>query len=716
LPEIKSEHLTEHQARFSADGKAVGPGKFEILCITAGKANGWDFPPEVLRESLDLWNGIHCFIDHAYTSRSVRDLAGQITDPIWDEDVKGIRATLKPFGPGGDLLIGFGREVLQEAQSPRIGFSADILFKAAGRRLKTIVRVISLDLVYDPARGGAFLRALNSLARPEDPQNASGGGPDAPVNSEPSNPQADAPHTRVNGDQERNNPMPDKQPAPDQEKELNPEAKAPAETPAPVATEVDPALIKLQQDQEAMRQLLGEHERQTKLDQALDEARHTRLQMCAYLLDSGLSASKLPKPVQERIRVQFKGKIFEAAELQASIKDSRDMLAELSAAQSVKGPGHISSLFDERDKLQAAVDDLFEAPRSDNLKGISVPRLSGVRELYLMLTGDHELHGGFYPDRVQLATTADFTGLVKNALNKIVINAWDMLGRAGYDWWQNIATTEHFNSLQDITGTLIGTVGDLPEVAEGAEYTELQIGDSPETAQFTKYGGYIPLTLELIDRDQTRKLKAYARELGSAGLRKISNLVAAIFTANAGVGPTMADTGALFNNTAVTTAGGHANLLTTALSIIAWEAVCTAVYNQPMLIKNAAGIYGTGPKMALNPKFCLVPRTLQNTAWQMLKGEFVREATYVYDNILKGSAVPITVPEWTDVDDWAAVCDPVIAPAIYVGERFGIMPEIYVAGDELSPAVFMNDEHRLKVRHFLAVWVNDFRPLHKSNV
>jgi hypothetical protein len=44
------------------------------------------------------------------------------------------------------------------------------------------------------------------------------------------------------------------------------------------------------------------------------------------------------------------------------------------------------------------------------------------------------------------------------------------------------------------------------------------------------------------------------------------------------------------------------------------------------------------------------------------------------------------------------------------------MPEIYIAGDELSPAVFANDEHRLKVRHFLAVWVNDFRPLHKSNV
>ena len=120
--------------------------------------------------------------------------------------------------------------------------------------------------------------------------------------------------------------------------------------------------------------------------------------------------------------------------------------------------------------------------------------------------------------------------------------------------------------------------------------------------------------------------------------------------------------------------------------------------------------------MAINPKFCLVPRALQNTAWQMLKGDFVRESNYVYDNILKGSAVPITVPEWTDATDWAAVCDPAVAPAIYVGERFGLMPEIFIAGDELSPAVFTNDEHRLKVRHYLAVWVNDFRPVHKSNL
>jgi hypothetical protein len=438
--------------------------------------------------------------------------------------------------------------------------------------------------------------------------------------------------------------------------------------------------------------------------------------MCEQFLTSALDAAKLPAPVVERIRKQFTGKLFEAEEISTAIEDARAMVSELTGSAAVTGP-RIHSMFDSRDKLQAAVDDLLGAPREKGAETMQPARLSGIRELYLMLTGDYDLHGGYSPDRVQLATTADFTGLVKNALNKIVVNTWDLLGAAGYDWWKKIVRTEHFNSLQSITGTLVGTVGTLPSVSEGAEYTELLIGDSPETASFTKYGGYIPLTLELIDRDESRKLAAYPRELAAAGLRKISALVAAIFTDNSGIGPTMADTGALFNATAVTTAGGHKNLLTTALAAAEWDVVSTAVYNQPMLIKNSTGVYGTGPKMAINPRFAVVPRALQLTAMKVLYPTLENAANIYSENMQRGQPGDVViVPEWTDATDWAAVCDPLIAPAIFVGERFGIMPEIFIAGDELSPAVFMNDEHRLKVRHFLACWVNDFRPLHKSNV
>jgi len=59
------------------------------------------------------------------------------------------------------------------------------------------------------------------------------------------------------------------------------------------------------------------------------------------------------------------------------------------------------------------------------------------------------------------------------------------------------------------------------------------------------------------------------------------------------------DGGALFNNTAVTAATGHANLLVAGLGTdyTAWNAVALAMWNQPLLIKHTAGYYGTGAKM-----------------------------------------------------------------------------------------------------------------------
>ena len=62
-------------------------------------------------------------------------------------------------------------------------------------------------------------------------------------------------------------------------------------------------------------------------------------QMCAYLLETALAASRLPKPIQERLRNQFGGQCFEASALQNAIDDSRTLLAELTAPQAVNGAG-----------------------------------------------------------------------------------------------------------------------------------------------------------------------------------------------------------------------------------------------------------------------------------------------------------------------------------------------------------------------------------------
>jgi hypothetical protein len=462
--------------------------------------------------------------------------------------------------------------------------------------------------------------------------------------------------------------------------------------------------------------LLGEQDRMQKFDEQLATSQKVLADQCAYLLQTALNNSRLPETTQARIKRQYEGQVFQLAALQTCIEEAREEIASITAAVTVQGPGRITGMSTSKDQIVAAVDDLLGAPRDAGSETLKTARLSGIKELYMLTTGDFDLHGGFYAQNARLATTADFTGLVKNALNKVVARQWDMLGRAGYDWWTNIVKVEHFESVNSITGILTGTVGALSAVAEQGEYTELPIGDSPETAAFVKYGNYIPLTLELIDRDETRRLKQYPIELANAGIRNISKQIAAVFTSNAAVGPTMNDTGALFNNTAVTTKGGHANLLTTALTAAQWDVVAAAMYNQPMLIKQDTGSYGSGSKMAVEPRFCLIPRALRKTAFDAFLNAWDVTDNKHSENLLKGTVVPLIVPEWTDATDFAAVADPNLVPGIILGERFGLMPEIFIASNETDPAVFMNDEHRIKVRHFLAVLVQDFRPLYKSNV
>ena len=145
---------------------AANEGRFEILAISAGEGNGWLFPAETLRASLALWQGAECFVDHALSGRSLRDLAGVCSQPAWDEALQGIRLVLQPAGPSGALAAALGREMTAatagEQPLPGVGFSADLLFHAEGRRVTEILKVLSVDVVIHPARGGRFLRSLQS--------------------------------------------------------------------------------------------------------------------------------------------------------------------------------------------------------------------------------------------------------------------------------------------------------------------------------------------------------------------------------------------------------------------------------------------------------------------------------------------------------------------------------------------------------------------------
>ncbi|MCB0232531.1 MAG: hypothetical protein KDH90_25985, partial [Anaerolineae bacterium] len=129
--------------------------------------------------------------------------------------------------------------------------------------------------------------------------------------------------------------------------------------------------------------------------------------------------------------------------------------------------------------------------------------LSGIREAYVLLSGDYDMRGMFMPDNVGLANVNSTTmaGMVANALNKRVVNLFQEYPR----WWERIVTRENFNTLQQVKWITLGGVGELPTVSEGAAYTEMTWDDQTETASWVKKGGYLGLTLEAIDKDDTRR-------------------------------------------------------------------------------------------------------------------------------------------------------------------------------------------------------------------
>ena len=358
----------------------------------------------------------------------------------------------------------------------------------------------------------------------------------------------------------------------------------------------------------------------------------------------------------------------------------------------------VRGMWDSLDRIQMAFDRLMglEVPGEHS----DLPRLTGIRELYLMLTGDHEMYGRFNPDRVMFSevTTSTMTSVVKNALNKVLLRSYNMRPQ----WWAPIVYEEDFNTLNTVTWITLGGIADLATVAEGGAYLEKAWSDNEETSAFVKKGNYVGITLEMIDRDNVGAVKQLPQKLGLAAARTLSGTISALFTDAAGLGPNLADGVALFN------AATHNNLLTTALSTTAWDAVIQAMFKQAEATSTK--------RIGVRPATILVPIELEKSALTIINSPNEPGTGDNDINVRQGSARVIAVPEWTDTNNWAACASPLDLPGVCVGYRFGRAPEMFVADSDVVGSMFTNDEMRIKVRFFTAVGIGDWRALHKNNV
>jgi hypothetical protein len=436
------------------------------------------------------------------------------------------------------------------------------------------------------------------------------------------------------------------------------------------------------------------------------QAAYSRIMAGAMLAQSGL-----PQASRERLAAR---QYTTPEEVSAAVETEQAYLAKLAeekvvqiGSQPPRSP-HISMGRSGLEQVQLALEALISGVRPAD----GVLPLTGIRELYNLLSGDYELTGTFKGERVYLAnvTSATMSNLVANALNKVVAAEFQQYPR----WWEPFVSQQDFATLQQVKWITLGGVGELPTVAEGAAYTELTWDDKYEATDFTKKGGYLGLTIEAIDKDDTGRLRAAPRALAQAAWLTLSKAVLNIFTANSGTGPTLSDGVTLFHSS-------HNNLGSSALSWSAYVAARTAMRKQTEL--------NSGERLGAltTPRFLLVPPDLEITALQIIGSEGEPggsendinplSAGDTHDARLAAARSRIVVVDlWPDTNDWAAVADPRLYPSIGIGYRYGRVPEVFSVASPTAGLMFTNDTMPVKVRYFFAVGAMDYRGLYKANV
>ncbi len=719
--------------------------------------NGRLYALDALRESTPNWDGVQVYDNHLtdeeFKERGgmrsvVKELIGALTAPEWTEKpLPGIKAVLRIIDKSvaEKLKAAWDAGVIKKA----LGLSVDTFptygdeVTLEGKRWPTIEgfgEIVSTDLVAKPAAGGGFNRLIA----------------------------AQTTSTEVNRMDEQklkeliarlvSEALADKKVG-DEQKEALQQAIFSAALGAKVTEAEDPeaevkklvgALIvqEATPTPEPEPEPVPEPAQPTEPEPQPDVQEQIRRLECQITLRDKLDAAKLRPKTRGLIESIYAGTIFKEADLDAAIKRAKEADADNDPSGRVQGAGasRVSVGLNEQDvaeleffklamglsafrELENAQEHFVTERITESYRGwIKAGRPSNIahgRPIYRFSEWCYELLGGnpLVDDRAYEAiTTSGMSSIVKNAVNVMLAADYAKRDR----WWDPIVTTEEVETIDQATLVRVYGMNSLSVVNEGQAYTELDWVDQEETAAFVKKGNYVGITLESLLRDKVNVIRRLPARLSTSWYNTLSDLVAGVFTVNTNTGPAMSGDGtsaALFNSTAVTTQGGHANLLTTALSFTAFGSARTAMRKQTD--QYSGGGTEVGRRMLVEPKFLLVPVDLETTANQIRNSEREPGTADNDMNPYYQKFEVVVVPPWTDATDWALVADPVQFPAIWlIFLRGQQVPQIFTAGDESSGAMFTNDTLRYKVR--MMTWrfsstydcapVSDWRPLHKSNV
>lgn len=200
-------------------------------------------------------------------------------------------------------------------------------------------------------------------------------------------------------------------------------------------------------------------------------------------------------------------------------------------------------------------------------------------------------------------TTGNFANLLLDASHKVLLKAYNETPRTWNRWARDAGTTP---DLKALNRTRLGEVGNLPMVPENEDYKDLALSDLKESYRPFKHGAIVSLTWETMINDDLNAFARLVQLQGNAASRTVDKAVYQELFDNR----IMSDTGALFNSTAVATAGGHNNLHALDISVTNLNTMWNAFMLQPGINSDVT--------LGLEPKYLLCAPLISGTAFQLI--------------------------------------------------------------------------------------------------
>jgi cation transport regulator ChaB/uncharacterized tellurite resistance protein B-like protein len=707
---------------FSKLTAAVGTGADEksgylwrVQIIDAGpdRQNFAVYPYEVLKAAAPLYDGARVFAlsqgQHASDKnpfgKSVRDLVGWISNVSANASgLEGIFNILKGAAWLRDAIC----DAWDRGKTDLIGLSHDVRGKTSldsqGRLVaQKIMKVDSVDVVYDPIGGGKFLR-MAAAAR-------SAG-------------------LRKETDMFKQLLAALKKQRPDLKDQIEVlEAKGEAATEDEVTKLMAAAVVVA--DGGAQRNEIKEY--LTKLTASLTEitskeakelvAQATkkfedtqRLFACASLLVEELDGAKLPEILKARVQKRFSGKVFEAEELKAAIKEEKEIADKLTASGTPTGVGGLRMEVGEGEpeKLQAAFDKLLGADVDDRFK--PVPAFNSLRAAYTRITGDPELRGIPSREGMKLGeafmnmmrlpasyATTSFSFVLGVSMYKRLVKEYNAVNYQEDALISFFRNAENFKTLEIIQ---VGYFGDVPDVdPETADYTEITMPtDIEATYAINQKGWILTVTRRVMLNDDLKTVTQLVSKMGRAHRRTHARRAWNKIISNATF---KGDSKNLFHN-------DHGNLGSIGLTA---DATGITTLTNRLKAMYAQAEQDSGEGLALIPKYLWCPRDIRevaealNSPWPV--GSYNPHAGkfgQTHERI-------ITTPLFTDVNDWGMIADAnevELLEAAYINGRRE--PEFFLADNPVVGQMFIADKIQYKSRHEFEFEIADYRGFDKSVV